>query len=193
MTSLTLSGRGFLVLTSHDETSYKYHSCFSELFNSKSSTLNPKLTRFFQAQMAPRIDDDWSDSDDEALADVETAVLLGVPDGPIESATDLSDAAVSRIGGHPVRYVPLCMYRSRVAPSLTRFNTRHFFHLGPPRYHVHPAKFARRRWNYWCRYGAPLKIVLTTGLFTFGLAQGVPAKRKPEGMHALFTQSNQHR
>ena len=57
--------------------------------------------------MPPRFDDDSSDSGDEALGDVETAVLLGVPDGPIHSALDLSDAAVSRIGGHPVRYVPL--------------------------------------------------------------------------------------
>ena len=52
--------------------------------------------------MPPSILDD---SDDDALEDFETSVLLGVPDGPIESATDLCDAAVSRIGGHPVRYV----------------------------------------------------------------------------------------
>ncbi|KAG2113212.1 programmed cell death protein 2 [Suillus discolor] len=47
------------------------------------------------------VDDDWSDSDDEIGAEVETAVLLGVPDGIMETETDIKDAAVSRIGGHP--------------------------------------------------------------------------------------------
>lgn len=46
-------------------------------------------------------DEDWSDSDDEALSGVETDVLLGVPDGRVESDNDLRDAAVSRIGGLP--------------------------------------------------------------------------------------------
>ena len=50
--------------------------------------------------MAPR--DDW-DSDDEDTGDVETDVLLGVPDGSISSTADLVDPAVSRIGGSPVR------------------------------------------------------------------------------------------
>ncbi|KAF8223401.1 hypothetical protein L208DRAFT_1445452, partial [Tricholoma matsutake] len=45
--------------------------------------------------------DEWSDSDDEVLSDVETSVLLGVPDGPLETIADINDAAVSRIGGHP--------------------------------------------------------------------------------------------
>jgi pre-rRNA-processing protein TSR4 len=55
--------------------------------------------------MAPKIEDDWSDSDDgnDDLSDVETSVLLGIPDGPITSSSDIGDAAVSRIGGHPVR------------------------------------------------------------------------------------------
>jgi len=44
---------------------------------------------------------DWSDSDDEGPSGIETSVLLGVPDGPIDVPSDLSDAAVSRIGGHP--------------------------------------------------------------------------------------------
>lgn len=49
--------------------------------------------------------DEWSDSDDEVLSDVETSVLLGVPDGPLETIADINDAAVSRIGGHPVRSI----------------------------------------------------------------------------------------
>lgn len=56
--------------------------------------------------MAPKQEDDWSDSEDEDLgSDVETSVQLGIPDGPIESSSDILDAAVSRIGGHPVRYI----------------------------------------------------------------------------------------
>ncbi len=43
-----------------------------------------------------------SDSEDEGLDEVETSVLLGLPDGPIESQNDVDDAAVSRIGGYPV-------------------------------------------------------------------------------------------
>ncbi|TFK25634.1 hypothetical protein FA15DRAFT_590061 [Coprinopsis marcescibilis] len=49
----------------------------------------------------PHHEDDWSDSDEEDLAEVETSVLLGVPDGPIHINSDLNDVAVSRIGGHP--------------------------------------------------------------------------------------------
>lgn len=56
----------------------------------------------------PRLqDEDWSDSDDDEASDVETSVQLGIPDGPLESASDHLDAAVSRIGGHPVRYILL--------------------------------------------------------------------------------------
>lgn len=61
--------------------------------------------------MAP--EDDWSDSDEDVLSDTETSVQLGVPDGPIESSSDILDAAVSRIGGHPVRDIfRPCMCRS---------------------------------------------------------------------------------
>jgi pre-rRNA-processing protein TSR4 len=49
--------------------------------------------------------DDWSDSDED-IASVDTPVLLGVPDGPIETESDLRDSAVSRIGGKPVRDIP---------------------------------------------------------------------------------------
>ncbi|CAL1714923.1 unnamed protein product [Somion occarium] len=51
-------------------------------------------------------EEDWSDSDEEVLSDTETSVQLGVPDGPIESSSDLLDAAVSRIGGHPAFLSP---------------------------------------------------------------------------------------
>jgi pre-rRNA-processing protein TSR4 len=48
-------------------------------------------------------DDEWSDSDSEPGGDVETAVLLGVPDGALSAPGDAADAAVSRLGGSPVR------------------------------------------------------------------------------------------
>lgn len=53
--------------------------------------------------MAPvRHNHNWSDSDEEERpSGVETNVLLGIPDGKIETETDLIDAAVSRIGGLP--------------------------------------------------------------------------------------------
>ena len=55
------------------------------------------------------IDSDWSDDDEQS--EIETSVLLGVPDGAIEKQDDLDDAAVSRVGGHPVRPVAyLCVY-----------------------------------------------------------------------------------
>lgn len=57
--------------------------------------------------------DDWSDSDEEVLDEVETAVLLGIPDGLITAETDSVDAAVSRLGGHPVRI--LCILCSKVS------------------------------------------------------------------------------
>ncbi|KAH9036316.1 programmed cell death protein 2 [Lactarius pseudohatsudake] len=56
--------------------------------------------------MASPEQQDWSDSDDDDPSQVETSVLLGIPDGAIESPSDLKDAAVSRIGGLPVRLVP---------------------------------------------------------------------------------------
>ncbi|KAF7317965.1 PDCD2-C domain-containing protein [Mycena kentingensis (nom. inval.)] len=47
-------------------------------------------------------EEDWSDSEEgDERSDVETLVLLGIPAGAIEKASELSDAAVSRIGGLP--------------------------------------------------------------------------------------------
>lgn len=54
--------------------------------------------------MPARVEDEWSDSDDEygSSGDIETNVQLGLPDGPITAEEDLKDPRVSRIGGHPV-------------------------------------------------------------------------------------------
>ena len=61
--------------------------------------------------MVPQ-EDDWSDSDQEELLDIETSVLLGVPDGSIDIESDLIDVAVSRIGGLPVRASSYVYYSS---------------------------------------------------------------------------------
>lgn len=56
--------------------------------------------------MPSRLEDDWSDSDDDDLgSEIETSVLLGIPDGAMEEEGDGVDAAVSRIGGLPVRFL----------------------------------------------------------------------------------------
>lgn len=66
-------------------------------------------------------DDDWSDSEeDQALdsSELETSVQLGIPDGPIDTTVaneDVLDAAVSRIGGLPVRVI--APFRSCVTPN----------------------------------------------------------------------------
>ena len=101
-------------------------------------------------------DDDWSDSDDEVFSDSETPVQLGLPDGPIHSSTDLLDAAVSRIGGHPVRDI-FCR------PSVLRkLNTFVFSHLVARRSLLKSlpstapsALTVLIRWNYCSKYGVP--------------------------------------
>jgi hypothetical protein len=71
--------------------------------------------------MPSAVEDDWSDSDEEIGSEVETAVLLGVPDGAMESETDIKDAAVSRIGGRPVRACLFDHVRSICQCSLLDF------------------------------------------------------------------------
>lgn len=45
---------------------------------------------------------DWSDSSAGSVASsFSTTVMLGLPDGPIDTPTDLADAQVSRLGGPP--------------------------------------------------------------------------------------------
>lgn len=57
--------------------------------------------------MASSTRQDWSDEEEEDVIRTETSVFLGIPDGPVESASDLKDMAVSRIGGLPVRFIPI--------------------------------------------------------------------------------------
>lgn len=78
--------------------------------------------------MAPQHQDNWSDSDDDEGEDVVTAVQLGIPDGALESAADLRDAAVSRIGGYPVR--PFVTRRTRTAVEIYLFCYSDFLGAG---------------------------------------------------------------
>ena len=50
-------------------------------------------------------------SDDDEDNTTTTTVLLGLPDGPIHDLSDITDVAVSRVGGHPVRCPTLsCLF-----------------------------------------------------------------------------------
>ncbi|KAF5393794.1 hypothetical protein D9757_000383 [Collybiopsis confluens] len=70
--------------------------------------------------MAPPVEEeDWSDSDEDIGSEVETSVLLGVPDGPITSGSELADAAVSRIGGHPVRVISTNAFLPATEPPIS--------------------------------------------------------------------------
>ena len=62
--------------------------------------------------MPARVEHEWSDSDEEygSSGDIETNVQLGIPDGSITVEEDLKDPRVSRIGGHPVRFVHSSSY-----------------------------------------------------------------------------------
>ncbi|KAF7306313.1 PDCD2-C domain-containing protein [Mycena indigotica] len=51
-------------------------------------------------------DDDWSDEDEDGSAEIETSTLLGIAGDDISTASDLTDAVVSRIGGYPA-FLPI--------------------------------------------------------------------------------------
>ena len=50
--------------------------------------------------------DECSDSGESDVQECRTSVLLGLPDGPITSTSDVSKLRVSRIGGKPVSITP---------------------------------------------------------------------------------------
>lgn len=52
--------------------------------------------------MSQSDESDWSESED-GLDQLQTSVLLGLPDGEILDPKDLRDPNVSRLGGKPVR------------------------------------------------------------------------------------------
>ena len=110
--------------------------------------------------MPARVEDEWSDSDEEydSSGDVETSVQLGIPDGSITADEDLKDPRVSRIGGHPVRFVYSLSYgflHSLCPASVFRFS----LYPLPPMYPFHNAKIARTPCNSSPRSGVRSKIV----------------------------------
>jgi len=84
-------------------------------------------------------EDDWSDSDDEIGTGMETDVLLGVPDGRMETESDIKDAAVS------------------VSAVFLRFCLHGNLHFRLP-----SARSARILWSSSCRCGVRSKTALWT-------------------------------
>jgi hypothetical protein len=124
---------------------------------------------------SPR-EDDWSDSDDEALSDVETSVLLGVPDGLVE-ATDANDAAVSRIGGHPVRFISHMYYHTEYLDLYPRL-----FSLRVNPLSLRPnAKYVQTRPSSWSKCGAHSRTAPWTVLSTSSVAQGGRVRESKAG------------
>lgn len=152
------------------------------------------------------VEDTWSDSDDELEADHETSVDLGVPDGPVEDAAVLLDAAVSRIGGHPVRctFASPCTFRilitnsiaPRYAPPSTRCRPSY---LPPIRLlRMQHATSARNRWSCSSRSGARLKRAQTIVYSTCGLAptdhvSGRKAGTSRSAQSTRFPEADRHR
>lgn len=129
--------------------------------------------------MAPRHDDDWSDSDDEVLSEVETPVLLGVPDGVVQVITDITDAAVSRVGGHPVRFTP--MYYHTELSHLYSSRTRPFFLRVNPLYLRPNAKFVQTHPSSSFKCGVRSRTAQWIVPYIFGAARGLHARARMGG------------
>lgn len=120
----------------------------------------------------------WSDEDEDDATQIERSIHLGVPDGPVEAASDLNDAAVSRIGGLPVRLISTQPCTSillnisrprRCFPMMLRLTRASVRTVGTP-------------WNSWCSFGHPSKIARTIEQYMRGAAQEGGARRRAEGM-----------
>jgi len=140
--------------------------------------------------MPARVEDEWSDSDDEydPSGDVETNVQLGIPDGSITAEEDLKDPRVSRIGGHPVRFVHSPSYGfpdGSYLASVLRFS----LYPLPPMYPFRNAKIVRIPCNSSPRSGAQSKVVLWTARCTSGLVPTESARKGTEGTETccIFT------
>jgi len=130
--------------------------------------------------MPARVEDEWSDSDEEhdPSGDVETNVQLGIPDGSITVEEDLKDPRVSRIGGHPVRFVDSTSYGfSLYFVSVLRFS----LYPLPPMYPFRNAKIVRTPCNSSPRSGVQSKVVLWTARCIFGLVPTESVRKRTEG------------
>lgn len=143
-------------------------------------------------------DEDWSDSDEENVSQVETSVLLGVPDGSIDDEADRVDGAVSRIGGLPVRASPATLpYLQNILTYFFLLNiflictirrTRPYYHRVNPQYLPPIANRAPNPWNCLSRCGVPSKTVRWIERCTFGVAHAPAVKAKLAGVciHPLW-------
>lgn len=136
--------------------------------------------------MPARVEDEWSDSDEEhdSSGDVETSVQLGIPDGSITADEDLKDPRVSRIGGHPVRFVrsPSCGFLCSLSFVLV---LRSSLYPLPQIYPFRNAKIVRTPCNSSPRSGVQSKTVLWIARCIYGLVPTESARRKMEGMQTF--------
>lgn len=124
--------------------------------------------------MAPAYEDDLSDSDEEVMPELETSVWLGFPDEAIEDVAETKDAAVSRIGGHPVRFT-LPMYLLCINTIsiffLHIFQRPFFLRLCPP-FLLLSARVALVPWNFLLKCIARCPTAQWIGHCIFGDAPG---------------------
>jgi hypothetical protein len=132
--------------------------------------------------MPARVEDEWSDSDEEygSPGDVETNVQLGIPDGSIMADEDLKDPRVSRIGGHPVRFIRSSLSAIFYGLNLVLVVRFSLYHL-PLMYPSRNAKIVPILCNSSPRFGAQSKIVLWTARCIFGLVLMESVRKGMEG------------
>ena len=129
--------------------------------------------------MPARVEGEWSDSDEEydPSGDIETSVQLGIPDGSITAEEDLKDPRVSRIGGHPVRFVHSSLYGFCSSLYITRFS------LCPlsPMYLFRSAKIVQTPCNSPPRSGVQSRIALWTAQCISGLVPTESVRNRVDG------------
>ena len=132
--------------------------------------------------MPTRVEDEWSDSDEEydSSGDVETSVQLGIPDGSITAEEDLKDPRVSRIGGHPVRFVHSYSYRFLYSLYLVLVARFSLYPL-PPMYPFRNVKIVQTPCSSSLRSGVRSRTVLWTVRCISGLAPTESVRKRMGG------------
>jgi hypothetical protein len=131
--------------------------------------------------MPARVEDEWSDSDEEygSSGDIETNVQLGIPDGSITAEEDLKDPRVSRIGGHPVRFVHSPSYG--FFSSLYIMLVQVFLVSSPPDVSVSQCKNCSNPMQLVSQIWCPIEIVLWTARCISGLVPTESVRKRMEG------------
>lgn len=132
--------------------------------------------------MPARVEDEWSDSDEEygSSGDIETNVQLGISDGSITVEEDLKDPRVSRIGGHPVRFVHSSSYGFFSSLYIIRFSLCPL----PQMYPFRNAKIVQTPCSLSPRSGVQSRIALWTARCTSGLVPTESVRKRMAGTHA---------